>query len=145
MATVKDILARKGKGVLTTGPDATVLDAAVLMNEHKVGSLLVTESGRVVGIFTERDVLTRVVVGQRDPAMTKVGDVMTTEVVCCQPDSSLDEVRGVMKARRIRHLPVCDEQKQVSGLISIGDLNAYDSHHHETTIHVLEEYIYGRA
>src|SRR5205085_836926 len=68
MPTVKEILGRKGKGVLTTGPDTTVLDAALLMNEHKVGSLLVTESGRVVGIFTERDVLTRVVVGRRDPA-----------------------------------------------------------------------------
>jgi CBS-domain-containing membrane protein len=70
---------------------------------------------------------------------------MTTEMVCCQPHTPLEEARGVMKNRRIRHLPVLDEAMQLCGLISIGDLNAWETHDHELTIHVLQEYIYGRA
>lgn len=145
MPTVRDILAIKGCHVLTIGPDASVLDAAVLMNEHKVGSLLVMEDERVIGIFTERDVLTRVVVGRLDPATTRVREVMTSEVVCCQPHSTLEEIRGVMKTRRIRHLPVVDDQWRLCGMVSIGDLNAYDARDHEVTIHILEEYIHGRV
>ena len=145
MATVRDILAVKGAHVLSIGPEASVLDAALLMNEHKIGSLLVMSAGRLIGIITERDILTRVVVSRLDPGHTPVMDVMTMEVVCCQPHTTLDEARGVMKNRRVRHLPVVDEEGRLHGLISIGDLNAHDAHDHEMTIHVLQEYIYGRV
>jgi len=145
MATVRDILAVKGSHVLSIGPEATVLDAALLMNEHKVGSLLVMSGGQLIGIITERDILHRVVVPRRDPGVTPVLDVMTTEVICCQPHTELDEARGVLKNRRIRHLPVVDEAKRLCGLISIGDLNAHEAHDYEYTIHVLHEYIYGRV
>jgi CBS domain-containing protein len=145
MAKVKDILAVKGTQVLSIGPEASVLDAALLMNEHKIGSLVVMTSGHVLGIITERDVLQRLVVARRDPAETPVQDVMTTEVVCCQTHTTLDEARGVLKNRRIRHLPVLDDQQQLCGLISIGDLNAHETHDQEWTIHVLREYIYGRV
>jgi CBS domain-containing protein len=145
MSTVKDILAVKGAHALSISPEATALDAAVLMNEHKIGSLLVMSGGQLIGIITERDILTRVVVPRLDPGETPVGDVMTTEVVCCQPHTKLDEARGVLKNRRIRHLPVVDEDQRLHGLISIGDLNAHDAHDHEMTIHVLQEYIYGRV
>jgi CBS domain-containing protein len=145
MATVKDILAVKGSQVLSIGPEATALDAALLMNEHKVGSLLVMSGGQLIGIISERDILQRVVVPRRDPGVTPVLDVMTTEVICCQPHTPLEEARGVMKNRRIRHLPVVDELKRLCGLISIGDLNAHETHTHERTIHVLQEYIYGRV
>jgi CBS domain-containing protein len=145
MATVRDILAVKGCQVLSIGPEATVLDAAMLMNEHKVGSLIVMSGGNVIGIFTERDILQRVVVSRHDPGQILVQDVMTTELVCCQPHTSLQEARGVLKNRRIRHLPVVDEARKLVGLISIGDLNAHEAHDHEFTIHVLQEYIYGRV
>ena len=145
MATVRDILAVKGSHVLTVSPEASVLDAAMLMNEHKVGSLVVMSGRQVIGIISERDILQRIVVPRLDPGQTLVLDVMTTEVVCCQPHTRLDEARGVLKNRRIRHLPVLDEAKQLCGMISIGDLNAHQAHDHEFTIHVLEEYIYGRA
>jgi CBS domain-containing protein len=145
MSTVKDILAVKGTHVLSISPDATALDAAILMNEHKIGSLLVMSGGELIGIITERDILTRVVVPRLDPGETPVVDVMTMEVVCCQPHTTLDEARGVMKNRRVRHLPVVDEEQRLHGLISIGDLNAHDAHDHEMTIHVLQEYIYGRV
>lgn len=145
MATVRDILGVKGAHVLSVSPEATVLDAACLMNDDKIGSLLVMTCGRVVGIITERDILQRVVVTCLNPADTQVHEVMTTEVVCCQPHTAIAEARSVMKNRRIRHLPVVDEDLELHGLISIGDLNAWDAHDHEVTIHVMEEYIHGRA
>ena len=80
-----------------------------------------------------------------DPGQALVQDVMTVEVVCCQPYTQLEEARGVLKNRRIRHLPVVDDAKELLGLISIGDLNAYDAHDHEFTIHILQEYIHGRV
>ncbi len=145
MATIRDILAVKGPHVLSIGPDATAFDAAVLMNEHKVGSLLVMDGGRLVGIITERDVLQEVVSQRRDPAATPVDDVMTSEVACCRPETTVDEARGVMKNRRIRHLPVLDDADHLIGVVSIGDLNAHMSHDQEVTIHILHEYISGRV
>jgi CBS domain-containing protein len=145
MATVRDILACKGSHVFTIGKDATVLDAAMLMNEHKIGSLVVTEGGQVIGLFSERDILRRVVGEQRDPARTLVGDTMTTELVCCTLETTIEEARATMKNRRIRHLPLVDEDRRLQGLISIGDLNAYDANSQEQTIFLLQEYIYGRV
>jgi CBS domain-containing protein len=145
MSTVRDILAVKGSHVLSIGKEATVLDAALLMNEHKVGALVVSDAGRVIGMFTERDVLRRVVGERRDPVTTLVHQVMTTEVVCCTPETSLDEARGAMKTRRIRHLPVCDGDGCLGGLISIGDLNAHLASDQEHTIYLMQEYLYGRV
>ena len=145
MANIGDLLAVKGSHVLSIGPDATVLEAATRMNERKIGSLLVMDAGQVIGIITERDMLERVLVARRDPAEIAVGEVMTTELVCAQPHTTLEEARGVLKNRRIRHLPVLDENEQLLGLISIGDLNAYQANDHERTISILQEYIYGRA
>jgi CBS domain-containing protein len=146
MATVREILARKGSHVFTIGPEASVMDAATLMNEHKVGALVVIDDGRgVIGMFTERDVLRRVVGEQRDPVTTRVAEVMTTEVACATPDTTIEEARGAMKNRRIRHLPLVDEDRRLTGLISIGDLNAYETSDHEYTIYMLQEYLYGRV
>ena len=83
MATVNDLLATKGTKVVSVGPEATVLNAAIVMNEHRIGAVVVKDGERVVGMFTERDVLQRVVGPQRDPAQTRVADVMTSEIMCC--------------------------------------------------------------
>ena len=145
MSTVREILARKGSQVFTTGPRATALDAALLMNEHKIGALVVVDAGQVIGMFTERDVLRRVVGEHRDPATTLVGEVMTAEVICCTPETTIDEARGAMKNRRVRHLPLVDDERRLQGLISIGDLNAYEASNQEHTIFLLHEYLYGRV
>jgi CBS domain-containing protein len=145
MAAVQEILTKKGQEILSIGTQSTALDAALLMNRHKVGSLLVMAEQTFVGIITERDLLERVLVMRRDPAQTPVEDVMTTEVLCCQPHTSIEEARAVMKNRRVRHLPVVDEEGQLHGLISIGDLNAYEAYSQEQTIHVMTEYIHGRT
>jgi CBS domain-containing protein len=145
MSKVSDLLAAKGGHVMSVGPEATVLDAATLMNDHGIGSLVVLDAGRVVGMFTERDVLRRVVSEQRDPAATRVGEVMTREVVCCTPETTADEAASAMKNRRIRHLPVCAADGTIVGIISIGDLNARVASEQEQTIHLMQEYLYGRV
>jgi len=144
MPQVLDILAMKGKQVQTIEPGATALDAIRKMNQHKIGALLVMQNGKVSGIFTERDVLRRVVGLERSPAEMKVSEVMTADVICVQPETDLDEVSTIMQQKKIRHLPVCTDDR-VEGMISIGDVNAYHASHQEATIHFLNEYIYGRA
>src|SRR2546422_1589174 len=92
MPTVQDILARKGSDVISVKPGETVLNAAQLMSERGIGGLVVTEGGRLVGIFTERDILRRVVAQRRDCAATKVAEVMTTPVTACAPDTPVEEI-----------------------------------------------------
>ena len=145
MPSIRDILRTKGAAVVSIGPNATTLEAAQLMNRHKVGSLLVMEGQAVLGIVTERDLLVRVLAARRDSAKTSVEEVMTAEVLCCRPETTIEDARTIMKDRRLRHLPVVDEEGELHGLISIGDLNAYEAHGNEVTIHVLTEYINGRA
>jgi CBS domain-containing protein len=145
MTTIGDLLRDKGSHVWSIGRDATVLQAALVMNEHKIGALLVLDAGQVVGVFTERDVLRRVVGEQLDPVKTRVVEVMTADVVCCTAETSVEEARGSMKNRRIRHLPVVDGDGRLHGLISIGDLNAHLEATQEKTIHFLNEYLYGRV
>jgi CBS domain-containing protein len=145
MSTVGEILARKGTHVQTIGPSATVLQGAMIMAEHKIGALLVLDQDRIAGMFSERDILLRVVSAQRDPATTLVVDVMTTEVAVCHPETPLEDARSAMKNRRIRHLPVVNEEGRLLGLVSIGDLNAYQVAHQEQTIFLLHEYLYGRT
>ncbi len=140
MATVTDILVRKGWGVATIQQWATVLDAAQEMNRHRIGSLVVTEGEGVRGIITERDILTRVVAGERDPAVTRVAEVMTRELVCCSGDDSIDHVRELMQQRRVRHVPVL-EGERLRGLVSIGDVNAWRSEAMAQTVAYLEDFV----
>jgi CBS domain-containing protein len=145
MATVRDILAVKGSKVFHIGPEATVFEAAVAMKENGIGGLVVSEAQQIRGMVTERDILRQVVVERRDPAATSVRDIMTADVICCHPHTSVEEARVVMKERRIRHLPVIDAVGELCGLVSIGDLNAHEAHTKEMTIHLLNQYIHGFA
>jgi len=145
MPMARDILASKGGTVYSTDPEATVLEAVQKMNQHKLGALVVMEGSHVTGMFTERDVLRRVVGEERNPRKTTVGEVMTREVICVPPHTELDEVSSIMLQRRVRHLPVCEDDGTLHGMISIGDVNAYHASHQEATITFLNEYIYGRA
>ncbi len=145
MPRVADLLDHKGNHVHTIHPQASVLDAAQLMNEHKIGSLVVLDEERLVGIFTERDILQRVVAEERAPATTTVDEVMTTEVACCGLQTKLDEARSAMRNRRIRHLPVLGERGELIGLVSIGDLNNQAQAENELTIFLMDQYIHGRT
>lgn len=145
MPSVQDILRGKGSFIHAIGADATVLEATRMMNQHQIGSLLIIDEDRVAGIFTERDVLRRVVAEMKDPASTTVGSVMSDEVVTCEPTLDLDEASAIMRSLRVRHLPVCKDDGQLLGIISIGDINAFHASHQEQTIHFLNDYIYGRV
>ncbi len=94
-----------------------------------------------VGIFTERDVLRRVVAQGRDPAGTRVAEVMSAPVTTCEPDLSLEDGAALMTERRIRHLPV-RETGQLAGLVTIGDLMAYQVSEQRTTIAQMTSYLY---
>ncbi len=143
MPKVRDILARKGVAVVSIAPTNTVFEAAELMNERGVGGLLVVDEHKnLVGVFTERDILRRVVVAGRNPKTTQVAEVQTTSVVTCLPETSLDECSAIMTKRRIRHLPVADDNT-VYGVVTIGDLLAFQVAEHESTIEYLNSYMFG--
>jgi len=145
MGQIQEILMKKGRQVWTIGPTASALQAALVMSEHNVGGLVVLDQERIVGMFTERDLLHRVVAAHQDPGRTPITEVMTTEVACCTPETTVDEARGAMRDRRVRHLPVVTPEGRLQGLISIGDLNAYLTASQEQTIFLLNEYLYGRV
>jgi CBS domain-containing protein len=145
MPTALEILSSKGNHVYSISPEDTVLEATRRMNQHRIGAMMVMNGQRVAGIFTERDVLQRVIGEMRNPGDISVGEVMTRDIVCCGPDSTLEEMSEIMRSRRIRHIPICDEEGQLMGLISIGDINAHHATQQSMQIHYLNEYIYGRV
>ncbi len=139
-STVRDVLRHKGTGVHTIGPGATALDAAAVMNRERIGSLVVVDEGSVIGIVTERDILTRVVAGERPPAGTPVVGIMTSPILTCSPETTLNELRATMRDRRIRHVPVM-EGDRLAGMVSIGDITFAENETMSQTIHYLEAYI----
>ncbi len=142
MPTVRDVISRKGREVIMVGADCTVLEAARIMMRGRIGGVLVTDDDtRVVGIFTERDVLGRVVAEQLDPATTAVSEVMTPRPVSVSPLATLDDCSNLMTQRRVRHLPVmdCDE---LQGIITPGDLLAFRVAEQETLIQDLHSYVF---
>ncbi|MFQ5704943.1 MAG: CBS domain-containing protein [Gemmatimonadales bacterium] len=141
MPAVQAILDKKGSHVVSLVAGESVVNAARLMNERGIGGVVVTEDGEMVGIFTERDVLRRVVAEGRDPVTTTVGDVMTSPVVTCRADTKLEECSAVMTNKRIRHLPVVDDSG-VTGILTIGDLLAFRVQDQEATIEHLNNYIF---
>ncbi len=142
MPAVLDLLRRKGDVVHTARPTDSVTAAANAMNQYGVGGLVVVDhEGRLIGMFTERDVLRRVVAVGKDPATTLLADVMTTDVLACRPETSLQECAAVMTSKRIRHLPVRDDTGLV-GIVTIGDLLAERVDEQQATIEYLTSFVY---
>ena len=143
MSQVSDILDGKSPDVLGIEASATVYDAVASMVEGNVGALLVYEGGALAGIVTERDYLRRVAVRGRDERTTPVREIMTRELVYVGPDASIDECMAVMTERRIRHLPVLGEGREVLGIVSIGDVVKFQSSEQSVQIRFLTEFISG--
>lgn len=118
---ISEVLKSKEGRLLTTTPDVTVTQAVRMMNEAGFGSVTVMDDQRLVGIFTERDVLVRVIDAERDPGATPVGEVMTPDPLCIGPEALVEDVIVLITENHCRHLPVV-RQGQLVGLISIGDL-----------------------
>ena len=141
---VSSVLAEKGKQVYTVERGATVAEAVRQMNEKGVGALLVVDHAKAVGIFTERDVLRRIVDADRDPALVHVAEVMTRELVTITAETRLEEAMAVMTERRFRHLPVM-ETGEIIGMVSSGDLMRWVTINQEEYIRQVQEYITGAA
>ena len=145
MRSVSDILESKANDVVTVTPEQTVLEAARRMNEHRIGAVVVVApDNSVSGIFTERDVLRRVVADGRPAETTPVREVMSTPVTCCKLNTSVAECQSVMTTKRLRHLPVVD-RGQLAGMISIGDILAQEVEIQQHTIEYLHDYLHGRT
>jgi CBS domain-containing protein len=140
---IKDVLREKGAEVVTILTTETVHDAITRLNEHKIGSLVVTtESGVVVGIITERDILREAAKRYDEVEEKEVVDVMTRDVIIGVPDDDLDYVMGIMTKNRIRHLPVMDESG-LAGIVSIGDVVRAHLHNTVSENRMLRDYIHG--
>jgi CBS domain-containing protein len=137
---VSAVLRQKGYDVLSIGPEAVVQDAVEAMCRARVGSLLVCRDGQPIGTFTERDLMARVVVARREPARTRVREVMTPEVICVEPETPVREAMAIMTKRRCRHLPVVSGGRIV-GMVSIGDLVRHVSREQEFEIRMLRDYV----
>jgi CBS domain-containing protein len=140
MNRVKEILGDKGHEVLRIEGDASVFEAVKRMVEAGVGSLLVTDEGKIGGIFTERDYLRRMTLEGRDDRETAVGEVMTSPLIVVTPETDIEECMAVMTDRRIRHLPVVEEG-EIVGLVSIGDIVKFKSKQQSFEIQYLTDYI----
>ncbi len=136
------LLARKGPALHTVASHLTIAETVAEMNRHRIGCILVTEGEKLVGIFTERDVLRRVVGEGVDPKTGRVADVMSANVMTVTPEATVEETMVMFAERRCRHLPVLSEGK-LQGLISIGDISRWmaDANRHEAEH--LKSYIAG--
>lgn len=139
---LRTLLENKPGTVHSTSPEMTVAAAVAILNARNVGALLVMKGAELVGVFTERDVLRRVVGEHRDPDTTRVGDVMTRDLVVMRLSSTVQDAMTVVSERRFRHLPIVEEGKVV-GVISAGDLNHWLIRNREVDISELVDYIKG--
>jgi len=142
MQTVKEILASKGSAVLSIAPDAKVGDALRFMLEKNVGALIVIENGKIVGIFSERDFARNAVATSGACTSLNVRDVMTSQVFYVMPGDNIDQCMALMTNKRVRHLPVLDNNVPI-GMISIGDVVNTVIKEQAKTIDQLERYIRG--
>ncbi len=140
--TIKHVLVQKGRDVWTIDPDATVLQALAKMAEKDVGSLVVIEGERLVGIITERHYSRNVILKGKTSPTTLVREIMEENVIHVRADQSVELSMALMTEKRVRHLPVIEDNK-VIGLISIGDLLKYIISKKEFAIDQLEHYIQG--
>ncbi len=141
MKTVRDILRQKGGEVFTISPDETVFEAIRRLADLGVGSLVVVDQGRPVGLFSERDYTCKVALEGRHSRDTPVREVMSTNLFVVMPDTSTNECMALMTERRVRHLPVVEEGRLV-GLVSIGDIVKDIINEQQFVIEQLEKYVY---
>ena len=142
MATVRDMIRKKGNELFTIAPDATVLEAIRLMAKHNIGALLVMMEGNVDGIVSERDCIRKVELEGRSAKETRISEIMTSKVInidCAQP---LEECMALMLEKNIRHLPVYDGTK-LMGLLSVRDVLKEVVDVQQMMLSELERYITG--
>ena len=142
MATVRDMIRRKGTEVFTIAPEATVLEALNLMAEHNIGALLVMTGDEIKGIVSERDCIRKVDVKGLSAKDTKVSEIMTANVITIEVNQPLEECMSLMIEKNFRHLPVC-EGKELLGVVSVRDVLKEVVEVQQMMLSQLERYITG--
>ncbi len=142
MKLVSELLRAKEREIWSVKPDSSVLEALNLMAEKNVGALLVFKEEKLVGIFSERDYARKVILKGKASKDTTVKEIMSSKVIYVKPEQSVEECMALMTDKRIRHLPVLEED-QVVGVISIGDVVKAIISDKDFMIHQLESYITG--
>ena len=143
MKTLEQILQLKGRDVLVTSPDSTVYDSLALLAQHEVGALVVVEDNRPVGLFSERDYARKVILKSLSSHDLLVRAIMASPVICVDTSLTVDKAMGIMTERRVRHLPVLDDNAQLTGIVSIGDLVKDIIAEQQYTIDQLQHYIHS--
>ena len=142
MSTVKDLLDEKGRHIWSIDQDATVYDAVALMSEKNVGALVVTsDASLLAGILSERDYARKVILKDRASKTTRAGEIMTADVIFAQEDTLLDRCMTLMTQKKIRHLPIMNNQGVV-GMITPGDIMKTVIREQSLTIEELESFMY---
>jgi CBS domain-containing protein len=142
MINVRDLVRRKGSRVYSVVPDATVLEALQLMADHNMGAVLVMTGEAVAGILSERDCIRKLDLAGRSAAQTRVGEIMTSDVLYVEASQSLEECMAIMIDKNIRHLPVYENGKLL-GVISVRDVLKEVVDYQQFMIAQLEHYISG--
>ena len=142
MHTVSQLLQTKGHTVETVEQDSTVYDALAIMADKGIGALVVLHSGKPIGLFSERDYARNIILKGRASKETKVSQIMSTHVVVAHPDQSIEECMAIMTEKRVRHLPVMQDEELI-GIISIGDLVKAIIENQQFMIEQLVSYING--
>ena len=142
MTTIAQLLNAKGNQIWSVEPKATIFEALEIMSEKEIGALLVMEDGKLMGIFSERDYARKVILKGKSSKETPVGELMTKKVFYIDPQKTINDCMAMMTAKRIRHVPVI-EDNQVMGIVTIGDVVNQIISEQEVTINHLENYITG--
>lgn len=140
MITIRDILNEKGQNVYSVTPETTVYESLEKMSAHDVGSMLVMEGDKLMGIFTERDYMKKIILQNKASKTTMIKEIMTTNPVCITPSDSVDNAMSIMTKQHCRHLPIIEETK-IIGVVSIGDLVKKKISDMDATIKYLSDYI----
>jgi CBS domain-containing protein len=142
MTTVKQLLDIKGRNILSISPNDSVYAAVERMSENNVGALLVLENGKLVGILSERDYARKVILKGKSSKNTLIREIMTPDVLCVSPETTVEECMALLTENRVRHLPVMEGGK-LTGIVSIGDLVKQIISDKDFTIQQLEHYIHS--
>lgn len=137
---IADLL--RNQVTISASPDQTVLEVATLMVEHNIGAVPVLQDGQLIGIFSERDLMIRVVVEGKDPSLSKVRQVMTEDPLTVSPGDSLETGMTLMKRHGFRHLPVCSG-RELKGVISLRDVLLQNLDEKDDEVRMMRAYLHS--
>ena len=141
MKTLRQLIESKNRPIASISPEQTVLRALEIMAQYDVGALLVLDGDKLAGVFSERDYARKVILQGKASKQTKVSEVMTDHVICVTPETRIEECMAIMTDRHVRHLPILDNDEQVIGIVSIGDVVKEMISQQQFIINQLENYI----